>query len=546
MSTILRTESECLINGEWVPGDEEFAVISPVTGEKIGSFRAATPEQVTAAVTAAWQAFPAYAASLWTARERLLRRLRNLLLVHQDELADIMIDEVGKTRVDTVTADIMPAVETIDYYLRRTPAVLAPRTLRHFKPPLWGKWGRIERVPLGAVGIISPWNFPVSLAIAAIIPALAAGNTVVWKPSEQATLTGLAMARLFAKAGFPPGVFNVVTGGPAVGAALTASDIETLVFIGGTAAGMKVLQAMAAHGKTAILELGGNDPMIVLEDADLDQAAVGAVWGACANAGQICSGVKRVIVVGRKTADALATKIVQVASGLKMGSGRDPAVAIGPLISAQARERIHAFVVDAAARGGHVLAGGAIPPGPGFFYPPTVLADVPVDSRLWQEEAFGPLIPIVAAETEANAIDLANSTPFGLSASVWTRDPEHGMAVARRLRAGTVMINDHSSTWGDIRCPWGGFGLSGQGRIHGDEALLELTAPQVVVADKPGKPKMWWYPYSAGKARFFRASVDLLYGGLASKAASLAALVLKPSRQGDGATDPWKTTTGED
>lgn len=527
MSTVFRTESDVFINGQWVPGQDPFDVISPVTGEKIGSFLAATPAQVAEAVAAAWRAFPSYRVARWDVRARLLRRLRQLFLAHQDELADLMIDEVGKTRVDTVTADIMPAVETIDYYLRRTPAVLAPRTLRHFKPPLWGKWGRIDRVPLGAVGIISPWNFPVSLAMAAIIPALAAGNTVVWKPSEQATLTGLAMARLFADAGFPPGVFNVVTGGPAVGAALTASDIETLLFIGGTAAGMKVLQAMASHGKTAILELGGNDAMIVLADADLEQAAAGAVWGACANAGQICSGIKRVIVVGREKADALAARIVQVASGLKMGSGRDPGVAIGPLISSQARERIHAFVMDAAARGGRVLAGGQIPPGPGFFYPPTVVTNVSIDSRLWQEEAFGPLIPIVAVETEADAIAAANSTPFGLSASVWTRDPEHGLAVARQLRAGTVMINDHSSTWGDVRCPWGGFGLSGQGRIHGDEALLELTAPQVVVIDKAGRPKMWWYPYSAGKARFFRAAVDLLYGGLAAKTAALAALVRK-------------------
>ena len=534
MSTILRTENECLINGEWVPGDEEFAVISPVTGEKIGSFRAATPEQVTVAVTAAWQAFPAYAASRWTARERLLRRLRDLLLVHQDELADIMIDEVGKTRVDTITADLMPAIETIDYYARRTPAVLASKPLGHFKPPLWGKWGRIDRVPVGVVGVISPWNFPVSLAMAAIIPALAAGNTVVWKPSEQATLTGLAMARIFAEAGFPPGTFNVVTGGPATGAALTSSNIETLVFIGGTAAGQKVLQAMAARGKHAILELGGNDAMIVLEDADLDQAAAGAAWGACANAGQICSGVKRVIVVGRDRAEALAAKIAHVAAGLKMGSGHDPQVAIGPLISAQARERIHAFVVDATARRARVLAGGRIPEGPGFFYPPTVLAGVSPDSRLWQEEAFGPLVPVVAVKTEAEAIAAANDTPFGLSASVWTRDPERGMALARRIRAGTVMINDHSSTWGDIRCPWGGFGLSGRGRIHGDEALLELTQPQVVVADRQGPAKMWWYPYSSGKARFFRAAVDLLYGGLARKLRAAASLVRGASTGGKG------------
>jgi len=375
------------------------------------------------------------------------------------------------------------------------------------------------------VGAITPWNYPFILVMDCVTPALFAGNGVVVKPSEVTPLTALLVPRLLEEAGLPGGLVQVVPGDGATGRALVQAGVDRIAFTGSTATGRKVMEAAASTLTPVTLELGGKDAAIVLEDADLERAARGIVFGAFFNAGQTCISVERVYVV-RSVYQPFVERVTELARALRVGSGENADV--GPII-APAQMGIIERQVDAALAGGaRALCGGGRASG-SPFYPPTVLVDVDESMEVVREESFGPLLPIVAVEDEAEAVRRANSTPYGLFASVWTGDRRRGLATARKLRAGGVSVNDVLSHYGVASLPMGGVGDSGFGRRRGVEALDDMTRTRTLFADRAGlRRETYWFPYSTESVRVMRALVQWrARGGLGGLAALIRGLLGK-------------------
>lgn len=518
-------EGRMWIGGEWSESGSWAVGQDPRIGEDAYRYAVAGPDDVRKAVDAGRRAQPSWAESPWSVRRGVLRRALRLMVDRIDEISATILLETGKPPCESVGgAEIPVGLECLAYYASETERALRPRAIRtRFRPYFFGKFGHVRREPLGVIGAITPWNLPFSLAMGAIVPALAAGNAVVVKPSEYAPLTALEIARAFADAGLPAGLLNVVPGGPETGAALVASQTDRIVFIGSVATGLSVARTLAEMGRRPpLLELGGKDAMVVCADVDVDYAAQGAVWNAFSNTGQLCSSVERVYVV-RAVAEAFVERALRATArltdlaGFAEHAGRlcAPAThwAFGPLIRESARQKVHRHVTDAVERGARLLAGGRIPEGPGFWYPPTVLADVTDEMRVMREETFGPVLPVVAVADEEEAIARANTSPFALTGSVWTRDLKRGRRLAGQMRAGMVMVNDHASAFAMMDCPWGGIGSSGHGRLHGPDALLEVTEACALIVDRVPTPKVWWYPYTRPAYEYFRRGNELLFGG---------------------------------
>jgi succinate-semialdehyde dehydrogenase/glutarate-semialdehyde dehydrogenase len=384
------------------------------------------------------------------------------------------------------------------------------------------KRGKLIREPYGVIGIISPWNYPFSIPATESIAALFAGNAVVLKPSEFTTLCALKLRDLLYEAGVPREVFQVVTGFGDTGAALLDSAIDKVVFTGSVGTGKHVGEAAARKLLPVVLELGGKDAMIVLDDANVEIASAAAVWGAFVNAGQTCLSVER-CYVSRKLYDNFVAACVERTKLLRVGNGADTQTEVGPMIHEQQLRIVEAQVDDARANGATVLTGGRRLPelGPNF-YAPTVIVGVDPSMRIMREETFGPVLPIVPFETDDEAIALANDSEFGLAASVWTRDKRRGEAVARRLQAGTVMINDVVSCFGIAEAPHGGVKASGIGRTHGRLGLEEVVRTKFVDTDHMAMlPKPWWYGAGPGFARGIESLIDALHGRGPSRIAAL-------------------------
>jgi succinate-semialdehyde dehydrogenase/glutarate-semialdehyde dehydrogenase len=374
------------------------------------------------------------------------------------------------------------------------------------------KAGRLLRRPHGVVGIISPWNFPFSTPAAEAVAALVMGNAVVLKPSELTPLSGLELKSLLLAAGVPDAIFQVVLGDGATGAALIASPIDKLIFTGSVATGRRVAQACAARVLPVVLELGGKDPMLVLDDADLDVAASAAVWGAFFNAGQACLSVER-CYVHRSLHDRFVELCVEKTRKLKVGNGADPSTDVGPMIHERQLRIVEQHVADAIASGARVLVGGQrlAELGPNF-YAPTVLAGVDHSMLVMREETFGPLLPIMPFDSDDDAIRLANDSEFGLAASIFTRDRRRGERLATRIHAGTVLVNDAVVGFGMCEAPHGGVKSSGIGRTHGHIGLEDMTWPQYLDSDRlPRLKKVWWYGYGPQFARQMEAFTDWLF-----------------------------------
>jgi succinate-semialdehyde dehydrogenase/glutarate-semialdehyde dehydrogenase len=374
------------------------------------------------------------------------------------------------------------------------------------------KKGLIAREPYGVIGIISPWNYPFATPATEVLAALVAGNAVILKPSEFTSLCALELQRLLWLAGVPQDVFRVVVGYGATGAALIDSNIDKLIFTGSVATGKRVAQVAAGRLLPVVLELGGKDPMLVLEDADVDVASSGAVWGAFVNAGQACLSVER-CYVHRKIHKDFVEACVEKTRRLRVGNGMDPSTDVGPLIHEMQLRIVESHVDEARSRGARAVAGGKRLPelGPNF-YAPTVLVDVTHDMRIMREETFGPVLPIMAFDSEEEAIGLANDSEFGLAASVWTRNRGRGERVARRISAGTVMVNDVVSCYGINEAPHGGVKASGIGRTHGSFGLEEMVTVKYLTSDRvPSIKKPWWYGYGEKFGREMEGLVDLLF-----------------------------------
>jgi len=497
------------INDQEVQAEARFETFNPATGEPIAEVCAAGPDEVRAAVEAERAAFPAWSALSVKERCRYLLAARKVLIAGIDDVVALITREQGKPNVEALTSEVSSVIDMLAYYAEHTPQFLAPEEVTFHQPHLMGRRGQVLREPLGVVGIISPWNMPFLLPMISVITALAAGNTVVLKPSEFTPLIGLKIAELFHKVGLPSGVLNVIPGDGRAGAALvSAPDVARIAFTGSVATGKRVAAACAELLRSSTLELGGIGPLIVLDDVDPEVAAAGAVWTRFTNCGQVCLSAERVYVL-EAIAELFMAKVTEIVQSLQVGPGTDPNVDVGPLINENQLSVAEQHVADAIAKGAQVLAGGKrlSDKGP-LFYAPTVLADVDHSMAVMNEESFGPVMAIMVAKDEAEALRYANRLRVGLSATIWTGDRERGEALARKLEMGMVWVNDSIVYVGAPQMPYGGVKESGWGRNLSHHGLHEMTNVKTIVSTD-SQEQMWWYPYNEQKLMITKMYVEM-------------------------------------
>ena len=494
------------------PPTRRFASTNPATGEILGEFDSASAEDVQACVARAKAAQVAWWELGVQRRRNVLREFQRLLHARKAELARLVTLEAGKPYAESLVAEVMVALDTARFCCETAYRFLKPEPVPHGNFILKIKRGLLWREPHGVIGIIAPWNYPLSTPASESLAALVTGNAVVLKPSEFTPLVALKLGELLHAAGVPRDVFQVVIGDGRTGAALVDSAVDKIIFTGGVGTGRRIAEATAPRFLPVVLELGGKDPAIVLDDAAVDTASSGVVWGAFMNAGQTCLSIER-CYVQRSVYDRFVEACVSKTRRLRVGSGLDPEIEIGPMIHERQLQIVEAHVQDALARGARVLCGGTRLPelGPNF-YAPTVLTGVTHDMRIMTEETFGPVLPVMPFDTEDEAVLLANDSIYGLAASVWTSQPARGEAVARRLRAGTVMVNDALSGFAISEAPHGGVGDSGLGRTHGRLGMEEMVRVKYVDSDRlPGMKKLWWYGYGAAFSGQMEGFLDFLF-----------------------------------
>jgi len=492
---------------------------NPATGERLQEFEAATSSEVEAAVARAQTAQPAWQEAGLAHRKAVLRKFQNLLHQHKSEIAGAITREAGKPVVEALLTEVLVVLDSARFYIENAFELLRDQKLPHGNLAMKTKSGKVVREPYGVIGIISPWNYPFSIPATETLAALIAGNAVLQKPSELTSCIALKLARLLHDSGVPENVFQVIVGDGSTGSALINARIDKLVFTGSVATGKRIAQAAAGRLLPVVLELGGKDPMLVLDDADLDVASSGAVWGAFVNAGQACLSVER-CYVHRSLYDRFLDACVSKTKKLRIGDGMNPQTDVGPLIRERQVIAVQSHVEDAVSRGARVLCGGERLPSLGpNFYAPAVLADVNHEMQIMRDETFGPALPVMPFDSEDEAIRLANDSEYGLGASVWTRDRERGERIARQIHAGTVMVNDAVSCFGISEAPHGGLKASGIGRTHGRFGLDEMVRVKYVDVDRmPGMKKVWWYGYGEKFGQQMNGFLDLMFArGLGKK-----------------------------
>ncbi|MGF1236583.1 succinic semialdehyde dehydrogenase [Streptomyces sp. 2-6] len=451
---------------------------APYTGAPLADLPVSTPADVEDAFARARIAQKTWAATSFRRRKEILLRFHDLVLARQDEVLDLMQAENGKTRRDAFL-EVTDIAITSRYYARNAAKYLQPKRRRGAIPVLTHTTEL--RHPKGVVAVVSPWNYPLSMAAGDAIPALIAGNAVVQKPDTQTALSALWALDLMKEAGLPAGVWQMVIGrGSSIGGALMAGA-DFMMFTGSTASGRRIARDAGERLIGASLELGGKNAMIVLDDADIDKAADGAVAACFPSAGQLCVSIER-LYVAESIRDRFVEAFVARTERLKVGAAFDYSMDVGSLTNPSQLETVSTHVEDAVAKGATVLAGGKARPDLGpLFYEPTILTDVTPDMTLHSHETFGPVVSIYPYRDVEEAIELANSTPYGLNGSVWSGNGARGRAVAARVHAGTVNVNEaFAAAWGSIDAPMGGMGDSGLGRRHGADGILKYTEAQTV------------------------------------------------------------------
>ncbi|MFI5182780.1 MAG: aldehyde dehydrogenase family protein [Vicinamibacteria bacterium] len=500
------------IGGRATPGHAGTrSAINPATGEAFAQASLLDAGQAASAVAAAQAASPGWRALLFRERGALLLRVRDALIRRADELARLIEQEQGKPAAEAYAVEIFPALEGLKHAAREAAEALRDEPMESEVLLFAHKECRVSYAPYGVVLVITPWNYPFFLSLSGMVAALAAGNTVVLKPAPATAVVGLEIGSLFREAGFPEGVVNVVSIDDTLAPALVEDPrIDKILFVGSAATGRRVMASASRNLTPVILELGGKDAAVVCRDADLDQAARGIVWGAFVNAGQTCVSVERAYVE-EAVADAFTERVVEQTRRLRVGNPAAGDVDIGPMTLERQRTIVEEHVADAVAKGARVLAGGARPPGPGFFYPPTVLTDVDHTMRIMRDETFGPVLPIMRVASLEEAVRLANDSDYGLTASGWTRDPATARLLQERLSAGVVTINDCVSSLGDPGAPYGGLRRSGIGRSHGVVGFREMAQVKYMTRDPSRRPMLWWYPYDSAYRRLMAAAVPALH-----------------------------------
>jgi acyl-CoA reductase-like NAD-dependent aldehyde dehydrogenase len=486
--------------------------IDPATGETLGHFEKTPPALLPEIVARARAAQATWSKTPIATRAAQLKILRERILSSRDALADAIIHESGKPRAEALFADIFVALDTAQYFAANAERMLQPESVPHHNLAAKAKTGTLTYEPLGVIGIISSWNYPLAIPVSQIIPAIVAGNAVVCKTSDFTPRCGALIETLFASAGLPKDLVTVIQGSAELGQALIEAACDKILFTGSVETGRRVAEACAHRLIPTVLELGGKDAMIVLADANLDIAASGAVWASYTNCGQVCLSVER-IFVEQSISESFATRCVEKTKRLRLGPGSDPANDIGPLIRPQHVQRMLALIEDAVQRGAKVLCGGQARPDLGAnFFEPTVIADVDSSARLFQEETFGPILAIQTVANSEEAILRANDSPFALSASVWTSNAQRGKSIAAQLHAGAVMINDAISYFAIAEAPHGGRNQSGWGRTHGKPGLLEMVQTKYLDIDRlASREKPWWFRYGANLEQAADAFLQFQY-----------------------------------
>ncbi len=486
--------------------------VNPATGETLREFECSGETEIGAAVGRARAAQAAWADVGLKQRIALLREFQHKLYLRKSEVAATITREAGKPLAEALVTEVLVVLDAARFLIDNAWKLLRDEPVPHANIVTKLKSGWLVREPHGVIGIISPWNYPFSIPATETLAALVAGNAVVLKPSELTPIVALELASLLHAAGVPTDVFQVVVGEGPAGAALLRSSIDKLVFTGSVTTGKRIAAVAADRLLPVVLELGGKDPMLVLDDADVDVASSAAVWGAFVNAGQACLSVER-CYVHRSLYERFAQECAEKTKRLRVGNGMDAHTDVGPMIQQRQVRIVESHVEDAKARGARVLAGGTCLPelGPNF-YAPTVLADVRQDMRIMREETFGPVLPIMACEDDEEAVRLANDSEYGLAASVWTRDAKRGERLARRIHAGTVMVNDVISCFGISEAPHGGVKASGVGRTHGRFGLDEMVRVKYLDMDRmPGMKKVWWHGYGESFRRQMEGFLDMQF-----------------------------------
>jgi len=506
--------------------------INPSNLEELADLQTTPSTGVVEAVKLSRQAMQSWSALTLEQRLAKIENFRQLLIERKDGIAKLITLESGKPLLESYL-ELSGPLDTCLWLSKNAKDVLARQDIHLSSPFMWGKRHYLQLEPLGVVGIISPWNYPLSIPVMSMLMALAAGNTVVLKPSEKTPLIGLRIGELFNQAGFPANVVTVITGDGLVGRELASLELGRLIFTGSINTGTKIINTVAPNLTPLTLELGGKDPAIVLPDAPIERTAKAIVWGAFTNTGQACASIERVYLIKDKNNEALLSKIVEFVGKLRVGDPLLPTTEVGPLIDVQQFDHVVNQVEQAIRAGAKVLCGGGTLTSlglqlrdqglNGYFYEPTVITNVNHSMKIMQEETFGPVLPIMIVDSVEEAIKLANETHYGLTASIWSTNAQQAQAIANKLQAGTVFINDGLYTHAVAALPWGGVKKSGLGRSHSHLGLLDLVHVKHISVDNAlWLPRIWWYPYHDSKLKAIRSGLEFLHSKvIGSKLTSL-------------------------
>ena len=492
--------------------------VNPATLEVSGEVETTDPSEMESIVRQSrdvqreWDGYP---------RKRklaCLKALRMTMIEQADRIALTVHSDTGKPKGECYSTEILSSVAMVKYCEQILKRFKFVRRVKQGPMSLMCGFMRrrsyIEYKPYGVIGVISPYNFPLALPFTEIVTAVAAGNSVVLKPSSDTPLTGHLIQELFEESGFPKGLVRTVSG-PGIGSAITASSVDKIVFTGGTETGRTVMSDASEKLIPVILELGGKDAMVVMDDADIDRCADCATWASFVNSGQVCVSVKR-IYVQKRVYEKFLERFVSNVKELKQGNGwDDPDVSVGPMINARELERMESICSEILEQGGRILTGGKRNPElDGYFFEPTVVADLPHSAPIVGKEVFGPIVCVFPFDTVEEGIELANDSGFALAGSVWTSDLEKGRRMASKMRSGTVDVNNAVYTYGLPATPWGGRGLSGIGTTHSEEGFRQLLHPHHVHIDRGNHRRdPWWMPYNDDDSKLLQDLPGSFFGG---------------------------------
>ena len=508
-TTTQQTPGEAAGNGQPASAIE---VRNPATGELVASVPALSVADVQGVVARARAAQPAWEALGFEGRARILKRAQKWTLDNSDRIARTIVSENGKAYEDAFVAEIGYTAGAFGFWAKNAPKFLADEKIRSSSPFVLGRKLVIRYAPVGVVGVIGPWNYPLTNSFGDCIPALAAGNSCVLKPASLTPLTSLLMAEGLRECGLPEDVFIVAPGSGSVGAELI-DHTDFVMFTGSTEVGKKVMERASRTLTPVGLELGGKDPMLVLADADTERAANAAVHYSMQNGGQTCISVERVYVE-EPVYDEFVAKVEDKMRGLRQGVPGGPGeVDIGAVTSPPQMDLIDGHVQDALAKGARALVGGHRGEGPGDFYEPTLLVDVDHSMECMTEETFGPTLPVMKVRDADEAVRLANDSPYGLQASIWTKDARKGERLARRIEAGVCCVNDAQVNYVALELPMGGWKDSGVGTRHGADGIRKYTKKQALLITRLApKRDLHMLPYKARTTNLIGRLLKLVYG----------------------------------